>query len=187
MSSWPQPQPGHPVRQQILSSRLPNCIWSQLLPTAALRLRLPSLTCSSPPPLPISFLSSYSLCQVMARSCHSAAQKNDLAPTSLRAHKMLPSAPFPLAFQANSTSGPLLVLFATPAVCHAQVFKQIHHPPPAGLAHRSSSFTLQLPLAHHALLSALLCFISLRGDHCGLGRWGCDPLALAVSAVLTGC
>lgn len=50
MSSWPQPQPGHPVRQEILSSRLPNCIWSQLLPTAALRLRLPSLTCSSPPP-----------------------------------------------------------------------------------------------------------------------------------------
>lgn len=60
-------------------------------------------------------------------SCHSTAQKHNLAATSLRGLGDPPICPIlPATFQASFTSGPLHVLFARPGTQKAQEVSLLH-------------------------------------------------------------
>lgn len=164
MSSWPRPQ--HPVHQQILSTQPPSCIWSQPLAPAAPR-EVQAAIPDWPTPHSIPFLPSCNLCPT---------RRPDLLPG--RTAWLLPasglpgpslSASFSLAFQANSTSGPLHVPFAPPGTRHVQVFRQDPSATALGLGPDASvvfPVRLTAPCPHRALLSSVPCFISLHGDHC---------------------
>lgn len=163
MSSWPRPQ--HPVHQQILSTRPPSCTWSQPLAPAAPR-EVQAPIPDWPTPHSIPFLPPYNLCPT---------RRPDLLPG--RTAWLPPPSGLPgpshsassLAFQANSTAGPLHVLFAPPGTRHVQVFRQDPSATALGLGPDASVvFLVHLtaPCPRRALLSSVPCFISLHSDHC---------------------